>query len=42
MAIFAPLFAAAGRFLGRFVNTALGWATILLFGQVPEARRWPA
>jgi hypothetical protein len=32
MAIFASIFAAAGRFLGRFLNTALGWATILLFG----------
>ncbi len=39
MAIFASVFAAGGRFLGRFVNTALGWATILLFGQVPESRR---
>ena len=39
MAIFASIFAAAGRFLGRFLNTALGWATILLFGQVPESRR---
>jgi hypothetical protein len=39
MAIFASIFAAAGRFLGRFLNTALGWATILLFGQVSESRR---
>ena len=39
MAIFASIFAAAGRFLGRFLNTALGWATILLVGQVPESRR---
>lgn len=39
MAIVASLFAAVSRFLGRFVNMALGWATILLFGQVPQSRR---
>jgi hypothetical protein len=39
MAIAASLFAAAGRFLGRFLNMALGWATIMLFGQVPQNRR---
>lgn len=39
MAILATLFAGLSRFLGRFVNMALGWATILLFGQVPESRR---
>ncbi len=39
MAIVASLFAALSRFLGRFVNMALGWATILLFGQIPQSRR---
>jgi hypothetical protein len=38
MAIFGALFAAVGRFAGRLLNSALGWATILLFGKV-EGRR---
>jgi hypothetical protein len=39
MAILATLFAAAGRFLGRVLNMALGWATIMLFGRVPESKQ---
>jgi hypothetical protein len=39
VAIFASLFAVAGRFLGRFLTMALGWATILLFGRVPESKQ---
>ena len=39
MAIFASLFAIVGRFLGRVLNMALGWATILLFGKVPESKQ---
>ncbi|MDQ3871884.1 MAG: hypothetical protein M3301_09765 [Chloroflexota bacterium] len=39
MAIFASLFAAAGRFLGRALTTLTGWASILLFGQVPESKQ---
>jgi hypothetical protein len=38
MAIFGSLFAVLGRFAGRLLNSALGWATILLFGKV-EGRR---
>ena len=38
MAIFGALFAALGRFAGRLLNSALGWATILLFGKV-EGRK---
>jgi hypothetical protein len=38
MALFGALFAAVGRFAGRLLNSALGWATILLFGKV-EGRR---
>jgi hypothetical protein len=38
MAIVGSVFAMLGRFLGRLLNAALGWATILLFGKV-EGRR---
>jgi hypothetical protein len=34
MAIVGSLFALAGRLSGRVLNSALGWATILLFGKV--------
>ena len=39
MAIFASLFAFLGRFVGRILTTTLGWASTLLFGQVPESRQ---
>src|SRR5918999_4138007 len=39
MAVFGAIFAALGRFLGRIVTTALGWASTLLFGQIPESKR---
>lgn len=38
MAIVGSIFAMLGRFAGRLLNSALGWATILLFGKV-EGRR---
>jgi hypothetical protein len=38
MAIIGSVFAMAGRFAGRLLNSALGWATILLFGKV-EGRK---
>jgi hypothetical protein len=34
MALVGSLFAMAGRFVGRLLNTTLGWATLLLFGKV--------
>lgn len=39
MAILAPLFAFVGRFVGKVVQTVFGWATILLFGRVPESKQ---
>lgn len=39
MAIFASLFALVGRFVGRILTTTLGWASTLLFGQVPQSRQ---
>ena len=39
MAIFAPIFAFLGRQLGRVVTTALGWASTLLFGRVPQNKQ---
>jgi hypothetical protein len=38
MAILGSVFALVGRFAGRLLNSALGWATILLFGKV-EGRK---
>lgn len=39
MALIASLFAVIGRFLGRVLTMALGWASILLFGRVPESKQ---
>jgi hypothetical protein len=39
MAILAPLLAFIGRFVGKVVQTVFGWATILLFGRVPESKQ---
>jgi hypothetical protein len=39
MAIIASVFALLGRFVGRVLTTTLGWASILLFGRVPQDRQ---
>ncbi|MBA2632743.1 MAG: hypothetical protein H0U86_07060 [Chloroflexi bacterium] len=39
MALFAPLLAFIGRQVGRIVQMAFGWATILLFGRVPQSKQ---
>jgi len=39
VAILASIFALAGRFLGRVLIMALGWATILLFGRIPQSKQ---
>jgi hypothetical protein len=39
MAIVGSVFAMLGRFAGRLLNSALGWATILLFGKVDGRRQ---
>lgn len=39
MALITGLAGVLGRFAGRFVNATLGWATILLFGKVPQSRQ---
>jgi len=39
MAILQALIGLALRSLGRVVNTALGWATVLLFGRIPQQRQ---
>ena len=39
MAIVAPIFALIGRFVGRVLTTTLGWASVLLFGRVPQDRQ---
>lgn len=37
--ILAALVAALGRFGSRIVSTALGWASLLLFGRVPQSKQ---
>jgi len=39
MALIASFFALIGRFVGRVLTTTLGWASILLFGRVPQDRQ---
>ncbi len=39
MAILAPLFAFAGRFIGKLLNMAFAWASTLLFGRVPQSKQ---
>jgi hypothetical protein len=39
MAILAPLIAFIGRQLGRLVQLVFGWATLLLFGRVPQSKQ---
>jgi hypothetical protein len=39
MAILQALMAAVFRSAGKLLNTAFGWATVLLFGRVPEERQ---
>ncbi len=39
MALIAPLFALLGRFVGKILTTTLGWASVLLFGRVPQDRQ---
>jgi hypothetical protein len=39
MAILASLFGVLGRFAGKVLTTTLGWASVLLFGRVPQDRQ---
>jgi hypothetical protein len=39
VAIFAGIIGMAGRFAGQVLNTTLGWATLLLFGKVPQKKQ---
>lgn len=39
MAILATLFGLLGRFTGKLLTMSLGWASVLLFGQVPRDRQ---
>jgi hypothetical protein len=39
MAIIQALIALLTRSIGRVLNTAFGWATVMLFGKVPEDRQ---
>jgi hypothetical protein len=38
VALIAPLFAFLGRFIGKVLTTAFGWATVMLFGRVPQSK----
>jgi len=37
--IITGLLGLVGRFAGQILNTTLGWATLLLFGKVPQSRQ---
>src|SRR5215831_18937845 len=39
MAILQAILTMLFQQMGRFLNTAFGWATIMLFGKVPEKRQ---
>lgn len=39
MAIIAGVLSIVGRFAGQLLNTTLGWATLLLFGKVPQRKQ---
>jgi hypothetical protein len=39
MAVIAPLFAFIGRQIGRLVQMVFGWATVMLFGRVPQSKQ---
>jgi hypothetical protein len=39
MALFASIFALLGRFVGRVLTTTLGWASVMLFGRIPQDRQ---
>ena len=39
MAIVAPIFAFVGRQIGRLVQMVFGWATVMLFGRVPQSKQ---
>ena len=39
VAIIGSLIGLLGRFAGQILNTTLGWATLLLFGKVPQSRQ---
>ncbi|MEO6351043.1 MAG: hypothetical protein ABIP53_10370 [Candidatus Limnocylindrales bacterium] len=39
MTILAGIIGMAGRFAGQVLNTTLGWATLLLFGKVPQRKQ---
>jgi hypothetical protein len=39
MAVIASFFALIGRFVGRVLTTTLGWASVMLFGRIPQDRQ---
>lgn len=39
MPILAAIFALIGRFVGRLLNMAFGWASVMLFGRVPQSKQ---
>src|SRR5512142_2615677 len=39
VAILGSIFGVLGRFAGKILNSALGWASLLLFGRVPQSRQ---
>ena len=38
MVILAPILAFLGQQIGRLAQMAFGWATVMLFGRVPQSK----
>jgi hypothetical protein len=39
MPLVAAIFTLIGRFVGKLLNMAFGWASVMLFGRVPQSRQ---
>jgi hypothetical protein len=39
MPLVAAIFTLIGRFVGRLLNMAFGWASVMLFGRVPQSKQ---
>jgi hypothetical protein len=40
MPLIAAIFTLLGRFMGKLLNMAFGWASVMLFGRVPQSKQF--
>ena len=40
MPLIAAIFTLIGRFIGKLLNMAFGWASVMLFGRVPQSKQF--